>query len=54
MAEGLQAGIVSCNDPLPTAPYATLGGMKQSGIGREGGRIGLEEFEEWHYVSFGP
>ncbi len=54
MVEGLEAGIVACNDPLPTAALATLGGMKQSGIGREGGRLGLEEFEEWHYVSFGP
>jgi len=53
MAERLQAGIVGVNDPVPPVAFGTLGGMKQSGIGREGGRLGLEEFEEHRYVAFG-
>ena len=53
MAERLQAGIVGVNDPVPPVAFGTLGGMKQSGIGREGGHLGLEEFEEHRYVAFG-
>lgn len=53
LSERLEAGIIGCNDPVPPVAFGTLGGMKQSGIGREGGRLGLEEFEEWRYVSFG-
>ena len=53
MSERLEAGIIGCNDPVPPVTFGALGGMKQSGIGREGGRLGLEEFEEWRYVSFG-
>ncbi|MET1037293.1 MAG: aldehyde dehydrogenase family protein, partial [Aeromicrobium sp.] len=32
-------------------PAAPFGGMKQSGIGREGARIGMEEFQETQYLS---
>ncbi len=53
MGERLEVGILGCNDPVPPVAFATLGGVKQSGIGREGGATGLEEFEEWHYMSFG-
>lgn len=53
VAERLQAGIVGVNDPVPPVVFGTLGGMKQSGIGREGGHLGLEEFEEHRYVTFG-
>lgn len=53
MGERLEVGILGINDPVPPTAFATLGGVKQSGIGREGGATGLEEFEEWHYVSFG-
>lgn len=53
MAQRLEAGIVGVNDPVPPTAFGTLGGMKQSGIGREGGRLGLEEFEEQRYVAFG-
>lgn len=53
IAERLDVGILGINDPVPPTAFATLGGVKQSGVGREGGSTGLEEFEEWHYVSFG-
>lgn len=52
--EGLEYGIVGLNDALPTVPSAVqapFGGMKQSGLGREGGQFGIEEFLEVKYVS---
>lgn len=52
-AEKLEYGIVGVNDPLPGAVQAPFGGVKQSGIGREGGRSGLEEFLETKFISFG-
>lgn len=46
MFEGLHYGIVGINDINPTAAAAPFGGMKQSGIGREGGREGIAEYLE--------
>lgn len=46
MFEGLDYGIVGINDINPTAAAAPFGGMKQSGLGREGGREGINEFLE--------
>ena len=37
VAEGLDYGIVGCNDPLPTGAQLPFGGMKESGLGRENG-----------------
>jgi succinate-semialdehyde dehydrogenase/glutarate-semialdehyde dehydrogenase len=55
VSEALEYGIVGVNDGLPTAmaPQAPFGGMKDSGVGREGGRWGLEEFLEVKLVSLG-
>ncbi len=53
LGEGLEAGIVGFNHPLPTTVFAPMGGIKQSGIGREGSAIGLEEFQDIHYVAVG-
>ena len=55
VAEALEYGIVGVNDGLPTAmaPQAPFGGMKDSGLGREGGRWGLEEYLEVKLVSIG-
>jgi succinate-semialdehyde dehydrogenase/glutarate-semialdehyde dehydrogenase len=39
------------NDPLPGAPQAPFGGIKESGIGKEGGRLGLQEFLETKLLS---
>jgi succinate-semialdehyde dehydrogenase/glutarate-semialdehyde dehydrogenase len=44
--EGLQFGIVGINDINPTSAAAPFGGMKESGLGREGAREGLEEYLE--------
>jgi succinate-semialdehyde dehydrogenase/glutarate-semialdehyde dehydrogenase len=51
--ERLQAGIIGINNPLPPVAYAPMGGVGQSGIGREGGAKGLEEFEDTHYLALG-
>ena len=53
MAEGLEAGIIGINDPVPTAVHAPFGGMKESGMGRELGQEGLEAYLETKYVSIG-
>lgn len=50
-AEALDYGIVGVNDGLPATPHAPFGGVKASGIGREGGRWGLEEYLDVKYVS---
>jgi len=44
--EGLRFGIVGINDINPTAAAAPFGGMKESGLGREGGHEGLTEYLE--------
>lgn len=49
--EHLQAGIIGINNPLPSVAYAPMGGVKQSGLGREGGASGLEEFEDIRYLA---
>lgn len=52
MAEGLEAGIIGVNDPVPATPQCPFGGMKESGMGRELGHEGLEAYLETKYVSF--
>lgn len=51
VAEALDYGIVGINDGLPATPHAPFGGVKNSGIGREGGKWGLEEYLDVKYVS---
>ncbi len=51
VAEALDYGIVGVNDGLPATPHAPFGGVKASGIGREGGRWGLDEYLDVKYVS---
>lgn len=53
VAEGLEYGIVGINDGLPTAnsPQVPFGGMKHSGVGREGGPWGLDEYLEHKFIS---
>lgn len=43
-ADGLNVGVVGINDPRPITPEAPFGGVKESGIGREGGAEGLLEY----------
>jgi succinate-semialdehyde dehydrogenase/glutarate-semialdehyde dehydrogenase len=51
MAEGLEYGIIGINDTVPATAQAPFGGMKESGIGREGGREGLDCYLETKFVS---
>ena len=51
MSEALEAAIVGLNNALPSVAFAPLGGVKQSGLGREGSHHGLEEFLEVKYLS---
>ncbi len=53
VAEQLKSGIVGANDRLPSTPQAPFGGMKESGLGREGGKWGVDPFQEAKYVSVG-
>lgn len=51
MAEKLEYGIVGVNDGMPSTVQAPFGGMKQSGIGREGGYQGIEAYLETKMLS---
>lgn len=51
ISENLEYGIVGWNDGAPSSAQAPFGGMKESGIGREGGQEGLEAFLETKYIS---
>src|SRR5699024_9891478 len=53
LIEQLDFGIVGWNDGVPSAAQAPFGGMKESGIGREGGHEGMDAFIETQYVSIG-
>jgi succinate-semialdehyde dehydrogenase / glutarate-semialdehyde dehydrogenase len=51
LAEAMDAGMVGVNRGLVSDPSAPFGGVKQSGLGREGARDGLNEFTETQYFS---
>ncbi|WP_231442745.1 NAD-dependent succinate-semialdehyde dehydrogenase [Brevibacterium zhoupengii] len=51
LADKMQVGMVGLNTGLVSNPAAPFGGVKKSGLGREGGRVGIEEFLEVKYVA---
>ena len=53
VAEALEYGMVGVNTGLITTEVAPFGGMKQSGLGREGAKYGIDEFIEVKYICFG-
>ncbi|MFZ1478731.1 MAG: NAD-dependent succinate-semialdehyde dehydrogenase, partial [Sphingorhabdus sp.] len=53
VAEALEAGIVGVNTGLISTEVAPFGGIKQSGLGREGSRHGLDDYMEIKYVCMG-
>jgi succinate-semialdehyde dehydrogenase / glutarate-semialdehyde dehydrogenase len=53
VAEGLECGMVGINTGLISNEVAPFGGVKQSGLGREGSHYGIEEFLEIKYLCFG-
>lgn len=53
MSEALDFGMVGVNAPMVGSPSTPFGGVKESGIGREGGKWGVEEFTELKFVMLG-
>jgi succinate-semialdehyde dehydrogenase/glutarate-semialdehyde dehydrogenase len=53
VAEALEYGIVGLNAGLISCAEAPFGGVKQSGLGREGSKYGIEDYLEMKYVAFG-
>lgn len=51
--DNLDFGIIGWNDGAPSAAHAPFGGMKESGVGREGGIEGIEPYLETKYLSIG-
>ncbi|MFM7462740.1 MAG: aldehyde dehydrogenase family protein, partial [Actinomycetota bacterium] len=49
-AEAIESGMVAINRGVISDPAAPFGGVKQSGIGREGGFDGINEFLEKKYI----
>jgi succinate-semialdehyde dehydrogenase/glutarate-semialdehyde dehydrogenase len=52
-AEGIESGMIGINTGLISTEVAPFGGVKESGIGREGSKYGIEEFLETKYLCFG-
>jgi succinate-semialdehyde dehydrogenase/glutarate-semialdehyde dehydrogenase len=53
VAEALEAGMVAVNTGILSTEVAPFGGIKQSGLGREGSKYGIDEFVEIKYVCLG-
>ncbi len=53
VAEAIESGIVGINTGLISTAVAPFGGVKESGIGREGSKYGIEEFVEVKYLCMG-
>ena len=53
VAEALEAGMVGINEGLVSTEVAPFGGVKESGLGREGSHYGLDEFMELKYLCLG-
>jgi len=53
VAEALEYGILGINEGIFSTEVAPFGGVKESGIGREGGKQGIEEYTEVKYLRIG-
>ncbi|WCD82850.1 NAD-dependent succinate-semialdehyde dehydrogenase [Pseudomonas sp. TUM22785] len=53
MAEGLEAGMVGINEGIISTEVAPFGGIKESGLGREGSKYGIEDYLEIKYLLMG-
>jgi succinate-semialdehyde dehydrogenase/glutarate-semialdehyde dehydrogenase len=52
VAEAIESGVVGVNDPFPVTVEGPFGGVKKSGLGREGGRYGIDEFLVTKQITF--
>lgn len=53
LADQLEYGILGANDGVPSVAQAPFGGVKESGLGREGSKYGIEEYLDIKYLSIG-
>jgi succinate-semialdehyde dehydrogenase/glutarate-semialdehyde dehydrogenase len=53
VAEALESGMVGINEGIISTEVAPFGGVKESGIGREGSKYGLDEYVEIKYLCYG-
>ena len=53
ISERLEAGMIGLNQGMVSNPAAPFGGIKHSGLGREGGNVGIDEYLETKYVAIG-
>ncbi|MEJ2470854.1 MAG: NAD-dependent succinate-semialdehyde dehydrogenase [Desulfuromonadales bacterium] len=53
VAEGVEAGMIGINEGLVSNAVAPFGGVKESGLGREGSKYGLDEYMEVKYLCMG-
>ena len=53
MAEAMEVGMVGVNEGIISSEIAPFGGWKQSGLGREGSKYGIEEYLEIKYICLG-
>ena len=51
VCDRLEAGMIGLNQGMVSNPAAPFGGIKQSGLGREGGKFGIDEFLETKYIA---
>ncbi|MGB7655319.1 MAG: aldehyde dehydrogenase family protein, partial [Novosphingobium sp.] len=51
VAEAIESGMVCVNSGILSTEIAPFGGVKQSGLGREGSRYGIDEYVEMKYIS---
>ncbi|MFI7493879.1 NAD-dependent succinate-semialdehyde dehydrogenase [Kocuria sp. M4R2S49] len=51
VGDALEVGMLGLNTGIVSNPAAPFGGVKASGLGREGGRVGIEEFLEYKYMA---
>ncbi|HYZ10208.1 MAG TPA: NAD-dependent succinate-semialdehyde dehydrogenase [Pseudonocardiaceae bacterium] len=53
VSERLEVGMVGLNQGMVSNPAAPFGGIKHSGLGREGGNVGIDEYLETKYIAIG-
>ena len=53
VAEAIESGMIGINEGIISTEVAPFGGVKESGLGREGGLYGIEEYLEVKYLAIG-
>ncbi|OZJ04996.1 hypothetical protein BZG36_02110 [Bifiguratus adelaidae] len=53
VAERLDTGMVGVNSPMVSSPYAPFGGVKESGMGREGSKYGIQDYMNVKFINLG-